>query len=75
LRVYRGDEAKFGRDLWVAKATAASVIPVVSYLRLVAGARFALREAGIAQFVYLVLFSFSSFLEGTRDRRSRPAPS
>ncbi len=41
-----------------------SVVLVVSYLRLVAGARFAMREAGMAQFVYLVLFSFSFFFEG-----------
>jgi hypothetical protein len=45
-------------------SSAVSVGLVVSYLRLVAGARFALREAGIAQFVYLVLFSFSFFFEG-----------
>jgi Inner membrane protein CreD len=45
-------------------SSAVSVGLVVSYLRLVAGARFAMREAGIAQFVYLVLFSFSFFFEG-----------
>jgi hypothetical protein len=45
-------------------SSAVSVGLVVSYLRLVAGARFAIREAGIAQFVYLVLFSFSFFFEG-----------
>ena len=45
-------------------SSAVSVGLVVSYLRLVAGARFAVREAGIAQFVFLVLFSFSFFFEG-----------
>jgi hypothetical protein len=36
----------------------------VSYLRLVVGMRFALREAGIAQVVYLVLFSYAFFFKG-----------
>ena len=37
---------------------------LVSYLRLVAGMRAALLEAGLAQFVYLVLFSYAFFFEG-----------
>ncbi len=37
---------------------------VVSYLRLVVGLRFALREAGIAQIIYLVLFSYAFFFKG-----------
>lgn len=37
---------------------------VVSYMRLVVGPRFALVEAGLSQFVYLVLFSYAFFLEG-----------
>ncbi|MBM4299084.1 MAG: hypothetical protein FJ143_15215 [Deltaproteobacteria bacterium] len=37
---------------------------VVSYLRLVVGIRFAAVEAGIAQFVYLVLFSYAFFFKG-----------
>ncbi len=41
-----------------------SVGLVVSYLRAVVGARFAIVEAGLAQFVYLVLFSFTFFLQG-----------
>ena len=41
-----------------------SVGLVVSYLRVVVGPRFAVTEAGLAQFVYLVLFSFSFFLKG-----------
>lgn len=41
-----------------------SVFLVVSYLRLVVGPRFALIEAGGAQFVYLVLFSYAFFLHG-----------
>ncbi len=41
-----------------------SVFLVVSYLRLVVGMRFAAVEAGISQFVYLVLFSYAFFYQG-----------
>lgn len=41
-----------------------SVFLVVSYLRLVVGLRFAAVEAGIAQLIYLVLFSYAHFLQG-----------
>jgi hypothetical protein len=41
-----------------------SIALLVSYLRLVAGMRAALLEAGLAQFVYLVLFSYAFFFEG-----------
>ena len=44
--------------------SAVSVFLVVSYLRLVVGARFAIVEAGGAQFIYLVLFSYAFFLHG-----------
>ena len=37
---------------------------VISYMRLVAGPRFALLECGAAQFVYLVLFSYAFFFKG-----------
>lgn len=40
-----------------------SIALVVSYLRLVVGNRFAFAEAGILQFVYLVLFSYTFFFE------------
>jgi hypothetical protein len=40
-----------------------SIALVVSYLRLAVGARFAFIEAGILQFVYLVLFSYTFFFE------------
>jgi len=43
---------------------AISVALVVSYLRLVGGMRLALYQAGIAQLVYLVLFSYAFFFEG-----------
>ena len=41
-----------------------SIALVVSYLRLVVGIHFALREAGIAQLIYLVLFSYAFFWKG-----------
>jgi hypothetical protein len=41
-----------------------SVGLVVSYLRLVVGLRFAAFEAGTAQLIYLVLFSYAFFWKG-----------
>ncbi|MCZ2156298.1 MAG: inner membrane CreD family protein, partial [Bryobacterales bacterium] len=41
-----------------------SIFLVVSYLRLVVGPRFAFAEAGLLQFLYLVGFSYTFFLEG-----------
>jgi inner membrane protein involved in colicin E2 resistance len=41
-----------------------SVFLVISYLRLVVGLRFAAVEAGLTQFVYLVLFSYAFFFKG-----------
>jgi inner membrane protein involved in colicin E2 resistance len=41
-----------------------SIFLVVSYLRLVVGIRFATVEAGLAQFIYLVLFSYAFFFKG-----------
>src|SRR5206468_1481555 len=44
--------------------SAVSIFLVVSYLRLVVGTRFAVREAALAQFIYLVAFSYAFFLQG-----------
>ena len=41
-----------------------SVLLVVSYLRIVAGPSFAFLRAGVAQLVFLVLFSYAFFFEG-----------
>ena len=41
-----------------------SILLVVSYLRLVVGMRFAAVEAGTAQLIYLVLFSYAFFFKG-----------
>ena len=45
-------------------ASVVSIGLVVSYLRLVVGPKFAYREAALAQFVYLVLFSYAFFFKG-----------
>lgn len=44
--------------------SAVSIFLVVSYLRLVVSMRFAAVEAGISQFIYLVLFSYAFFFKG-----------
>ena len=45
-------------------SSAVSIFLVISYLRLVVGIGFASREAALAQFVYLVMFSYAFFLKG-----------
>jgi inner membrane protein involved in colicin E2 resistance len=45
-------------------SSSVSVVLVVSYLRLVVGWRFALREAALSQVIYLVLFSYAFLLKG-----------
>jgi hypothetical protein len=45
-------------------ACVVSVFLVVTYLRLVVGAGFAIRETATAQFIYLVLFSYAFFFQG-----------
>ena len=45
-------------------ASATSVFLVVSYLRVVTGMRTALFDAGLAQLVYLVMFSYAFFFDG-----------
>jgi inner membrane protein involved in colicin E2 resistance len=44
--------------------SAVSIFLVVSYLRLVVGPKFAFVEAGLAQFIYLVMFSYAFFFKG-----------
>jgi len=45
-------------------SAAVSIFLVVTYLRLVVGIGFASREAAVAQFIYLVMFSYAFFLKG-----------
>ena len=45
-------------------ASTVSVLLVVTYLRLVVGTQFAIREAAIGQIIYLVMFSYAFFFKG-----------
>jgi inner membrane protein involved in colicin E2 resistance len=45
-------------------ASLVSVLLVITYLRLVVGTQFAIREAALAQLIYLVLFSYAFFFKG-----------
>jgi inner membrane protein involved in colicin E2 resistance len=47
-----------------AASSVVSIFLVISYLRLVVGTRFAAREAGLTQFIYLVMFSYAFFFKG-----------
>lgn len=60
LMAYLVDHVPLHASFWIAAAT--SVFLVVIYLWLVAGPKAAILYAGLAQLVYLVLFSYSFFL-------------
>jgi hypothetical protein len=62
LLAYLVDHVSVGAAMLA--ASAASLGLVVSYVRLVAGARFAVVEVGGAHLVYLVAFAATFFLEG-----------
>ena len=62
LLAYLVDHAELHLSFWIAAAT--SVFLVVMYLWLVAGPKAGILYAGVSQLVYLVLFSYSFFLEG-----------
>jgi inner membrane protein involved in colicin E2 resistance len=47
-----------------AVSSVVSILLVITYLRLVIGFGFAAREAGLAQFIYLVVFSYAFFFKG-----------
>jgi inner membrane protein involved in colicin E2 resistance len=62
LLAYMVDHVNIHASFLASAAT--SIALVVSYLRLVAGMRFAVRRAGAAQLIFLVLFSYAFFFEG-----------
>jgi inner membrane protein involved in colicin E2 resistance len=62
LLAYLADHVSI--HLAFAISSAVSILLVVSYLRLVVSLRFAAVEAGLAQLIYLVLFSYAFFFEG-----------
>jgi inner membrane protein involved in colicin E2 resistance len=62
LFAYLVDRLSIGTSFAIASAV--SVFLAVSYARLFVGWTFALREIGIAQLLYLVLFSYTFFWDG-----------
>jgi len=62
LLAYLVDHISIHADMAISSVV--SVALVVSYLRLVVGMRFAALEAGTAQLIYLVLFSYAFFWRG-----------
>lgn len=62
LLSYLADVANIHLAFWISAAV--SVLLVVTYLRLVAGVKFAVVYAGAAQLVYLVGFSYAFFWVG-----------
>jgi hypothetical protein len=62
LLAYLADHVNIHLAFWISAAV--SVLLVVSYLRLVAGVKFAVLYAGAAQLVYLVGFSYAFFWVG-----------
>ncbi len=62
LMAYLADLMAIHAAFWVAAAV--SVVLVVSYMRLVAGVKFALFFVALAQVVYLVGFSYAFFWVG-----------
>ena len=62
LLAYLVDHLSIHASFWIAAVV--SVVLVVSYLRLVLGARAAILVAGGAQLVYLVFFSYAFFWRG-----------
>jgi inner membrane protein involved in colicin E2 resistance len=62
LLAYLADHVDIHIGLLISSAV--SIFLVISYMRVVAGTKFAFLETGISQFVYLVLFSYTFFLTG-----------
>lgn len=62
LLAYLADHIDIHLALIIASVVA--IFLIISYMRLVVGARFAFLETGISQFVYLVLFSYTFFWTG-----------
>ena len=61
LMAYLADIVTIHAAFWICAAV--SVLLVVSYMRLVAGVKFAVTYVGLAQLVYLVGFSYAFFWE------------
>ena len=61
LLAYLVDKISIHQAFWISAAV--SVFLVVTYMRLVAGVKFAVRYVGLAQLVYLIGFSYAFFLK------------
>ncbi len=62
LLAYLVDHVSIHIAFWICSAV--SIILVVSYMRLVLGARFAYIEIALSQLIYLVFFSYTFFFKG-----------
>ena len=62
LLAYLVDKIDIHQAFWISAAV--SVLLVVSYMRLVAGVKFAVAYVGLAQLVYLIGFSYAFFFVG-----------
>jgi len=62
LLAYLADVVNIHPAFWISASV--SVLLVVTYMRLVAGVKFALAYTGLAQLVYLVGFSYAFFWVG-----------
>lgn len=62
LLAYLADHLNIHASFVIASLT--SIALVVGYLRMIGGMRFACLEAGAAQLLYLVLFSYAFFFDG-----------
>ena len=62
LLAYLVDKIDIHQAFWVSAAV--SVLLVVSYMRLVAGVKFAVAYVGLSQLVYLIGFSYAFFWKG-----------
>jgi len=62
LLAYLVDHIDIHRAFWISAAV--SVLLVVSYMRLVAGVKFAVAYVGFTQLVYLIGFSYAFFWKG-----------
>ncbi|MCE1248950.1 MAG: cell envelope integrity protein CreD [Firmicutes bacterium] len=62
LLAYIVDHVSIHAAFWICSFV--SIFLMVSYMRIVAGSKFAFIDIGISQFVYLVVFSYSFFFEG-----------
>jgi hypothetical protein len=62
LLAYIVDHVSIHAAFWICSFV--SIFLMVSYMRIVAGSKFAFIDLGVSQFIYLVVFSYSFFFDG-----------